>query len=268
MTEEKLPYNPDAEAAVLGCILIDNTKIKKVRELIDWKDFYDPNNAYTFRGMEWLDNKGVEIDLLTLSDALKDVGYLDAVGGSSYLAMLTSDVPTATRVMTYAQIVADDSAKRKIKLASDEIGKAAANGSTLEETLEIVKNQIHDVNKIGGKQNKYQVSSMLDHADEAEERYKNRDKVQGLSTGFPSIDTLTMGLVEGELIVVAGPTSKGKTLLSMCISNNIAKKGGRVLFVTLEMTKAELTSRYMYINGGRDTSGKTSTGSFRTPKNS
>lgn len=250
MQEPNPIHNPDAEAAVLGCLLIDNSKIKKVREILDWQDFHSAEDGYIFRAMEWLDNKKISIDVLTLANALKDVGYLDAVGGPARLTELTNYVPTAASVLSYAKIVADDSVKRKIKFASDEIGRATGEGISLEETLEKVREQINDVNKIGGKHNKYQVASMLDFVGEAEERYKNRDNIQGLSTGFPSIDKLTMGLVAGELVVVAGPTSKGKTLLSMSICNNIAKNGGRVLFVTLEMTKAELTSRYMYVNGG------------------
>lgn len=249
---EDLSYNYEAEAAVLGGLLIDESKLKKVREVLNDDDFHDQKHKWIFRAMCFLQDKDSEIDLLTLSDFLRDQGYLDMVGGASYMTELTNYVPTAAHTLRYAKIVAEDSAKRKIKKAADTIGKAA-DGKTLEETLDIVKEQIHGVNEIGGKQNKYHVSSMLDFADAAEERYKNRDKVQGLHSGFPSIDKLTMGMMGGELIVVAGPTSKGKTLLAMSISNNIAKQGGRVLFVTLEMTKEELTSRYMYVNGGRDT---------------
>lgn len=250
---EKLQYNEEAEAAVLGCILIDDQKFSKVAEIVSDDDFFVNEHKWVFRAMYELHKAGTEIDLLTLSDFLRENGYLDLVGGAAYLAELTNYVPTSIRVLTYAKIVAEDSAKRKIKRAAERMNEASSNGQTLEETMNLVKQEIHDVNQIGGKQNKYQVSSMLDHVTEAEERYKNRDQIQGLSTGFPSIDTLTMGLMEGELVVVAGPTSKGKTLLAMSISNNIAKKGGRVLFVTLEMTKAELTSRYMYVNGGSST---------------
>lgn len=91
---------------------------------------------------------------------------------------------------------------------------------------------------------------MLDYIDDAEERYANWGKMQGISTGFPSIDEQTLGLVGGELIIVAGQTSRGKTLLSMNIANNVAKTGKTILFITLEMTHAELTSRYMFVNGG------------------
>lgn len=248
-----MEHNNEAEKAVLGCILIDNTKLNKIREVLKAEDFFDNHNRYIYSAIEDLSNSNVEVDLITLSDYLRDVKLLDITGGAVYLTELTNNIPTSVRALTYAKIVADDAAKRRIKRSAEEIGKAGASGASLEDTLKHVQEEIHNLNNVGGKLNKYQVSSMLDFVDEAEERYKNRDSVQGLSTGFPSIDKLTMGLVAGELVIVAGPTSKGKTLLSMHISNNIAQYGGRVLFVTLEMTKAELTSRYMYVNGGKQT---------------
>ena len=103
-----------------------------------------------------------------------------------------------------------------------EMSEMSTNGASLEETLAKVKEKISEVNNLGGKENKYQVASMLDYIDEAQERYDNWGKMQGLSTGFPSIDKLTLGLVGGELIIVAGQTSRGKTLLSMNIANNIS----------------------------------------------
>ncbi len=249
-------YNPDAELSTLGALLIDDQKLGKIREFLTSEDFYENRNKWIFAAMESLNDDHIEIDLITLHDKLLNSGYNELIGGAAFLTELTNYVPTASHVENYAKIVADDSAKRRIKSIAERIGQSSGDEKqSLEETLKVVQDEIHNVNQIGGKQNKYQVSSMLDFVDEAEDRYKNRDEVQGLSSGFPSIDKLTMGLVAGELIIVAGPTSKGKTLLSMHISNNVAQTGGRVLFVTLEMTKAELTSRYMYVNGGKDTAG-------------
>ena len=254
MAEAEPLYNPDAEASVLGALLIDDHKMGKVRAIVSSGDFYEHRHQWIFAAMESLHDEHIEIDLITLHDKLRNAGYDQLIGGAAYLTELTNYVPTAAHILNYAKIVADDSAKRRIKSIAERIGKASGDEKqSLEETLKVVQNEIHNVNQIGGKLNKFQVSSMLDHVEEAQDRYKHRDEIQGLSTGFPSIDQLTMGLVEGELVIVAGPTSKGKTLLSMHIANNVAKKGGRVLFVTLEMTKAELTSRYMYVNGGFDT---------------
>lgn len=100
------------------------------------------------------------------------------------------------------------------------------------------------------KSDKYALSLMSDYTDEAELRIRTWGKMQGISSGYRCIDKLTKGFAGGELIIVAGKTSNGKTTLSMNIANRVALQGCRVLFVTLEMTHAELTSRYMFINGG------------------
>lgn len=97
---------------------------------------------------------------------------------------------------------------------------------------------------------KYVVSSMLDHVESARDRLKNYGKFQGLSSGYSSIDQLTKGFVAGELSVLAGKTSYGKTTLAINMANRMALNGARVLFVTLEMTHAEITSRFMYLNNG------------------
>lgn len=248
-----LPHNPEAESAVLGSIMIDNSCYERVSEILSRDDFYDDRNKFVFRAIEYLHKKGQGIDVLTVTDTLKNVKHLDTVGGAAYVATLTNEVMTSTNAKSYAQIVAEASVKRKILRAAGKMGDLSTSDATLEEILAKVKDEVHSVNQIGGKQNKYQVASMLDSIDEAKERFENWGKMQGLSSGFPSIDKLTMGLVGGELIIVAGETSRGKTLLSMNIANKIAVKGGRVLFVTLEMTHAELTSRYMYVNDGFDT---------------
>jgi replicative DNA helicase len=96
----------------------------------------------------------------------------------------------------------------------------------------------------------FQITSMLDYTESAREYARNFGRMQGISTGYPSLDDLTKGLVPGELIVVAGKTSYGKTTLAVNIANRVALAGHRVLFVTLEMTHAQLTSRFIFINGG------------------
>lgn len=92
--------------------------------------------------------------------------------------------------------------------------------------------------------------SLADFTEAAQERYRLFGKMQGLSSGYAGVDQLTKGLVGGELVVIAGKTSRGKTTLALNIANNVALKDVPVLFVTLEMTPVEITSRYMAINGG------------------
>lgn len=100
------------------------------------------------------------------------------------------------------------------------------------------------------KEKQFEIELMADYTEEAIERNKNFGKMQGLSSGYDKIDELTKGFVGGELTVIAGQTSYGKTTLAINIANKIALQGTPVLFVTLEMTKAEITSRFMHINGG------------------
>lgn len=251
MNNEPL-YSPDAEASVLGALLIDSSKLDKISEKLKYTDFYEKRHRIIFKSMQEIHKRGEELDLLTLYNSLQKTGFADQVGGASYLSELTNFVPTAAHALSYANIVAEDSAKRQIVQAAKDIVKSGETGS-LEETLSKIHEKVEEVNKLNAGNNKFQISSMLDHIEAAKERYENWGKMYGLSTGFPSIDKLTLGLPGGELVIVAGETSRGKTLLSMNIANNCAKYGGRVLFVTLEMTHAELTSRYMFLNGGADT---------------
>lgn len=96
----------------------------------------------------------------------------------------------------------------------------------------------------------FELRLMADFTDQAISLYENFGKMQGLSSGYPSVDRLTRGFVGGELTVIAGKTSKGKTTLAVNIANNIALSGKTVLFVTLEMTHAQITSRFIFLNGG------------------
>jgi replicative DNA helicase len=100
------------------------------------------------------------------------------------------------------------------------------------------------------KSDRYRIALMADYTDQAVSRYENFGKMQGLSTGFPSVDNLTKGLVGGELVVVAGKTSQGKTTFATNIASHVAAAGRPVLFVTMEMSHSELTSRYMHLYGG------------------
>lgn len=248
-----MEHNHDAEAAVLGGLLIKPEAIKKIRATLHPEDFYEHRHKLIFAAYEDLDSTDVPIDIVTVYDILKKNGYDTQVGGASYITELTNVVPTATHLETYAKMVSDYSVMRKIKKVAANIDKASRT-ETLEDTLKVVRREINGVNQLGGEENKYQVASMLDYVEASKERYAHWGDMQGLSSGFPSIDQLTLGLAGGELVIIAGPTSRGKTLLAMNIANNVAKNSGRVLFVTLEMTHEELTSRYMFANNGWDTS--------------
>lgn len=102
--DDNAVYDIDAEMSVLGSLMIDGERIAKVMEILTHEDFYDRRNELVFRGMEWLAKKGVEIDIITLSDALKQAKVLDEIGGSAYLAEVTNYVPTSLHSLTHAKM--------------------------------------------------------------------------------------------------------------------------------------------------------------------
>lgn len=130
-----------------------------------------------------------------------------------------------------------------LKLKLDKMGEKQRN-EVLDYLLGVAKDQ-HEA-----RSKDHRIESMADYTEAAIEINANWGKMQGLSSGYPSLDELTKGFVPGELAVVAAKTSVGKTALAVNIANNMAHAGVPVLFVTLEMTKAQLASRFMFLNGG------------------
>jgi replicative DNA helicase len=126
------------------------------------------------------------------------------------------------------------------------------NNLTDDEKQTILSELIESVGTVETKADKISVVMMLDYTEQARERLASFGKMQGLSSGYPSIDRLTKGFVGGEMVVIAGKTSFGKTTLAMNIANRMGLAGKRILFVSMEMTHVELTSRYMFINGGEN----------------
>lgn len=245
-------YDIDAEQSVVGAILIDDSVLAKFADSLEPEHFFDSKNGVIYKAARYLYRKNQPVDLVTLTAALKSRKVLEDIGGSAYLVELTNNVPTATNADKYAAIVSDLALRREIVKASAEISESGIDGSkSIHEVVEAARDKLE---KIGKRDivEKYQVASMSDYTDEAVERFKNWGKVQGISSGFKSVDRLTKGFVGGEMIIVAGKTSYGKTTLAMNVVNRMALEGKKILFVTLEMTHAELTSRFMYINGGNN----------------
>lgn len=243
-------FDLDAEQSLLGAILIDETQLNKFAGELKPEDFTDRRHAIIYKAALHLHAKQQPVDLLTLTNVLKGRKLLDEVGGSAYMVGLTNYVPTAMHAKKYADIIADLSARRKIVAAAQAITEGGADGS--KDIHEIISDATNQLDVIGraNTAEKYQVASMSDYIEQAKHRFKNWGKVQGMSSGFKSVDRLTKGFVGGEMIIVAGKTSYGKTTLAMNIANRVALQDKKVLFVTLEMTHAELTSRFMFINGG------------------
>ncbi|OGL31191.1 replicative DNA helicase [Candidatus Saccharibacteria bacterium RIFCSPHIGHO2_12_FULL_41_12] len=252
---KELPQNLEAEASLLGAILIDTDAIIKVADVIDETDFFDPKNAHIYRCIKKIyENRGA-IDVLTLADMLKSENLLDSVGGSSYINELTNFVPTAAHVVKYAEIVSDKSMRRKLIRTSKEITDFGYNEQTsIGDIIETAETKLFDVSGKHVKNSIISLEQILnDSFERLDELHKDKGGVRGLSTGFKDLDTVLAGFQKSDLVIIAARPSMGKTALSLNLAHNVAKKTKeRVLIFSLEMSKEQLVDRLLAAEAGVD----------------
>lgn len=247
------PYNDDAERTVIGCILIDgNGTFKKISHIVKAEDFYDKRLRVVFEHCKKLYDAGVEPDLITLTDALKQSGW-DMNISSSDLIDMTNYVPTATRSADYARIVAKYAAARRILTASRDIAQLTQEDISVDELVSKAEERLKGVTRDAVQaESKFEIVDLQPYMTAAREHREPEGTIKGLSTGIKKVDDMTQGFVPGELMIISGQTSHGKTQLSNNIMLNAAKNGHKVMFVTMEMTKQETADRFNMLTADED----------------
>ncbi len=248
------PQNTEAEASLLGAILIDSDAIVKIADIISPDDFYDERNKYIYEAITKLYERHSPIDVLTLSDQLKAAGYLDAVGGPAYLTELTNFVPTAAHVEQYADIVAQKAMRRRlIKASQDIVGIGYDEAQSLQELIELAESKLFEVSQRHIKQDISSLESILAESFERlDELHKDKGTIRGIPTGFKDLDNILAGLQRSDLFILAARPSMGKTAFSLNLAHNIALKGHPVLVFSLEMSKEQLVDRMLAMESGVD----------------
>lgn len=249
------PQNTDAEASLLGAILIDTDALVRIADKIAADDFYDEKHRYIYEAIIQLYEKHSPIDVLTLADQLKANGTLDAIGGSSYLAELTNFVPTASHVEQYADIVAQKSLRRKlIKAAQDITGLGYNESTALQELIEEAESRLFEVSQKHIKQDITSLETILSESfDRLDELHKDKGKIRGVPTGFKDMDNILAGLQRSDLFILAARPSMGKTALSLNLAHNVAVMSKQpVLIFSLEMSKEQLVDRMLAMESGVD----------------
>jgi len=241
------PQNLEAESSVLGGILLDNEAINLVLELLRPEDFYRESHRKVFRAMVELSERSEPVDLITLSDFLKNRGDLDAVGGTAYLAALADFVPTAANIAYYARIVREKSILRSlINTATDIATRGYEEQGNVEEFLDSAEKVIFDISEKKIKAAFVAVGDMIkDTLKTVEKLYERKEMVTGVSTGYNDLDKLTAGLQPADLIIVAGRPGMGKTAFALNIGANAAFAGIGVAVFSLEMAKEQLVLRML-----------------------
>lgn len=249
------PQNVEAEASLLGSILIDSDAIVKVADIVNENDFYDERHRHIFEALRTLYNKHSPIDVLTLSNHLKEIDLLSEVGGSQYLTELTNFVPSAAHVQEYAQIVASKATRRRIIKASQDITELGFDEeSSIQSLIEAAETRLFEVSSDYVKQDVISLENILSESFERlDELHKDKGAIRGIPTGFKDMDNILAGLQRSDLIVLAARPSMGKTALSLNLAHNVAVKAGQpVLVFSLEMSKEQLVDRLLAAEAGVD----------------
>lgn len=249
------PQNIEAEASLLGAMLLDADAIVKVADIINPQDFYDERHGRIYEAVKALYDKHSPIDVLTLSDQLKNTGFLDMVGGPSYLTELTNFVPTAAHSEQYAQIVAQKAMRRRlIKASQDIVGLGHDEAKSMQELIEEAESKLFEVSQRHIKQDVTSLETILSESfDRLDELHKDKGKIRGVPTGYKDLDNMLAGLQRSDLFVLAARPSMGKTALALNLAHNIAVKAQQpVLIFSLEMSKEQLVDRLLAMESGVD----------------
>lgn len=249
------PQNLEAEASLLGSILIDTDAIVKIADKIRPTDFFEKRHEIIYQAMLSLYNHHTAIDVLTLANELKNSGELDSVGGPSYLTELTNFVPTATHVEQYADIVAQKALRRRlINVSQQMVSLGFDESKALNELIEEAESNLFSVSEQHVKQSVTSLETILAESFERlDELHKDKKKIRGIPTGFKDIDDLLAGFQRSDLFILAARPSMGKTALMLNFAHNVAVLAKEpVLFFSLEMSKEQIVDRLLSIESGVD----------------
>ena len=249
------PQNTDAEASLLGAVLIDTDAITKIADRITTQDFYDQRHARIYEALVALYEKRSAIDVLTLADQLKGTGFLDMVGGPSYLTELTNYVPTASHVEQYADIVAGKALRRRLIAVSHEMAELGQDESkALQELIEEAESRLFEVSQKQVKQSIVSIESILaDSFERLDELHKDKGSLRGVPTGYRDLDNMLAGLQKSDLFILAARPSMGKTAFVLNLAHKIATEAKEsVLIFSLEMGKEQLVDRLLAMESGVD----------------
>jgi len=240
------PQSIEAEKSVLGCLMLDKNAIIKVADFFKPRDFYKAIHQEIYKVIIELFDKEDPIDLLAVSNRLKDKNLLEEIGGNAYLTDLINSVPTASHVTNYAKIVQRKRILRDLIEASQEIGQMGYNESEdVDILLDKAEQRIFGITQKSLTQNFIPVKATLEEAFERIDRLaKHGGESRGLPTGFLDLDNILAGFQKSDLIILASRPSMGKSSLALNIGTNIAiNQKVPVGVFSLEMSKDQVVDR-------------------------
>jgi len=245
----EMPNNLDAEQALLGCMLIDNSILSDVLEKLNEDDFYQESHQFILEAMKQVFHEHRPLDIVTLSDKLDGEGNLEKCGGLAYLSSLTVAVPSSANYNQYFEIVRRDSVNRRLIRSARDIIKFAQSSDDDIKSVQYAEELVYDLSKNNDSSEIKDIrtsSGIDDVLDKFDRLDKDKDAYRGIQTGFYRLDKLTNGLQKSDLIVLAARPGMGKTSLAMNIVENAALNNDKVCAVfSLEMPEVQIIQRLL-----------------------
>ena len=247
------PHSVEAEQSVLGGLLLDNSAWERISDTLNEDDFYRHDHRLIWQHIARLINLSRPADVVTVNVSLSSAGKSEEVGGLAYLNALAHNTPSAANIRRYAEIVRERSMLRKLVSVADEISADAFNplGKEARQLLDEAEAKVFKIAQEGARSTtgfrviQPLLSEVVDRIDELYHREGDSD-VTGVPTGFSDLDKMTSGLQKGDLVIVAGRPSMGKTAFSMNIAEYVAiEQGLPVAVFSMEMGAVQLAMRML-----------------------
>ncbi|RJP51883.1 MAG: replicative DNA helicase [Anaerolineaceae bacterium] len=249
-----VPHSREAEEAVVGAVLINSEAYYDVAQFLGADDFYIHRNKWIWDAFARLHEQRIPVDLLTLSEELERAGQLAEIGGSAYLTSLINQVPTSLNAEAYGRIVEENSIRRKMINAANQIASLAYKGNTIDNVMNEAEKAVFNVSEKRLKHDLQPIRSVLSgYYDRIDDLSKRPEDFHGVPTGFYDLDKLLGGLQPSDLLIIAGRPGQGKTGFLLSIAKNAALTHKKhVAIFSLEMSNEQVVQRLIAQETGID----------------
>ncbi len=243
-----LPQSVEAEEAVLGAILVNPANsLGRIVEILGPDSFYKPSHKAIYTAMLELFRKNEPIDIVTVSEHLRNKDELEKAGGRSYINDLALNVVTTSNIEFYAKIIQEKEIKRALINAGSEIVSMSYENDDTNKVLDDAQKMIFNIASQKNSTDLIPIQELVVSSyEDIETRFNNKEEIVGVTTGFYDLDDLTSGLQKSDLIILAARPSMGKTALALNFAQNVALKAKKsVAIFSLEMSKKQLVKRML-----------------------
>jgi replicative DNA helicase len=247
------PHSIEAEQSVLGGLLLDNTAWDRIGDVLSLDDFYRDDHRRIFSHIARLIDQAKPADVVTVTESIEASADKDKTGGLAYLGTLAQNTPSAHNIRRYAEIVHERAIMRKLAAVGNEIADSALNplGKDIGQLLDEAESRVFQIAEVGarGRAGFHDIHQLLSQVMERVDFLYSRDNpsdITGISTGFRDLDSKTSGLQEGDLIIVAGRPSMGKTAMALNMGEHVAVQSKKPVAVfSMEMSGTQIAARML-----------------------